>query len=86
MEMKICGFYFQILYVMKPIAHLCSMSLYGQRNWKPWLLALGLDLARYVLKSLPAYIRYMCLLMREIIKTTTGKERLNSYQRNEANF
>jgi hypothetical protein len=37
---------FQVLYIVKPIAHLCSMMLFGQKNWKPWLLSLSVDLTR----------------------------------------
>ncbi|XP_021930291.1 peroxisomal membrane protein PEX16 isoform X2 [Zootermopsis nevadensis] len=35
----------EVLYVVKPVAHLCSMMLFGQKDWKPWLLALSADLA-----------------------------------------
>jgi hypothetical protein len=38
---------FQVLYVVKPVAHLCSMLLFGQKDWKPWLLSLAVDLSRY---------------------------------------
>ncbi|GFG34158.1 hypothetical protein Cfor_08149, partial [Coptotermes formosanus] len=36
---------FQVLYVVKPVAHLCSMLLFGQKDWKPWLLSLAVDLS-----------------------------------------
>lgn len=35
----------EVLYVVKPVAHLCSMMLFGQKDWKPWLLALAMDLS-----------------------------------------
>ncbi|XP_069686339.1 peroxisomal membrane protein PEX16 isoform X2 [Periplaneta americana] len=34
----------EVLYVIKPVVHLCSMMFFGQKNWKPWLLALSVDL------------------------------------------
>jgi peroxin-16 len=34
----------EVLYVVKPVAHLVAMMLFGQKDWKPWLLALSLDL------------------------------------------
>lgn len=34
----------EVLYIVKPVAHLCSMMLFGQKDWKPWLLAFCVDL------------------------------------------
>lgn len=45
MELDGKSLFAEVLYIMKPIAHLCSMSVYGQKDWKPWLLSLCMDLA-----------------------------------------
>jgi hypothetical protein len=45
-EITLINCLFQVLYVVKPIAHLCSMMLFGQKDWKPWLLAFCVDLTR----------------------------------------
>ncbi|KAJ9601074.1 hypothetical protein L9F63_000809 [Diploptera punctata] len=37
--------YAEVMYIIKPVLHLCSMSLHGQKDWKPWLLSLIMDLA-----------------------------------------
>ncbi|PSN58450.1 Peroxisomal membrane protein PEX16 [Blattella germanica] len=34
----------EVLYVVKPLAHLCSMMAFGRHDWKPWLLSLSMDL------------------------------------------
>ncbi|XP_063233294.1 peroxisomal membrane protein PEX16 [Bacillus rossius redtenbacheri] len=34
----------ECLYIIKPIAHLCLMSVHGQKSWKPWLMSLVMDI------------------------------------------
>lgn len=35
----------EAIYILKPLIHLGSMYYYGQKAWKPWTIALSLDLA-----------------------------------------
>ncbi|XP_052797370.1 peroxisomal membrane protein PEX16-like [Mya arenaria] len=34
----------ECLHVTRPMAHLLSMYIFGQDSWKPWLLAVGMDM------------------------------------------
>ncbi|KAJ3659141.1 hypothetical protein Zmor_010846 [Zophobas morio] len=34
----------ETIYIMKPIAHLTSVACFGSNSWKPWIVALALDL------------------------------------------
>lgn len=36
----------EMIYVAKPIAHLISMGIFGNKTWKPWLISLSMDLIR----------------------------------------
>lgn len=36
----------ETLYILKPIIHLGAMRLFGTKTWKPWMIALLIDLAR----------------------------------------
>ncbi|XP_060531810.1 peroxisomal membrane protein PEX16 [Cylas formicarius] len=53
----------ETLYVIKPIAHLCSVGCFGANTWKPWILSIAMDLTSLQLyksiqkKSLDALTR-----------------------------
>lgn len=36
----------ETLYIIKPIMHLISSSCFGNNTWKPWLIALSVDVVR----------------------------------------
>lgn len=38
----------ETVYVLKPLVHLGFVGCFGEKTWKPWLVALLLDLSRYV--------------------------------------
>lgn len=33
----------ECLHITRPLAHLCTLLLWGQQSWKPWLLSFALD-------------------------------------------
>ena len=35
----------ELAYILRPISHLLAMFACGEKSWKPWLLALGMDLS-----------------------------------------
>lgn len=42
----------EVLYVAKPLVHLGAMGCFGEKAWKPWLISLAMDLARYKLVNI----------------------------------
>ena len=41
----------EIFYIVQPLAHLCSLAMFGWRSWKPWFISMGMDLLRYVMND-----------------------------------
>lgn len=37
----------ETIYIAKPMVHLASMACFGTKTWKPWMIALAMDLTRY---------------------------------------
>ncbi|XP_013786235.1 peroxisomal membrane protein PEX16-like [Limulus polyphemus] len=35
----------ELLHLMRPMTHLATMGLYGTDSWKPWIVALGMDVS-----------------------------------------
>lgn len=35
----------ELLHLMRPLTHLATMGLYGIDSWKPWIVALGMDVS-----------------------------------------
>ncbi|XP_040265069.1 peroxisomal biogenesis factor 16 [Bufo bufo] len=35
----------ETVHVLRPVTHLASLAVWGQKSWKPWLMAAGLDIA-----------------------------------------
>ncbi|XP_069821438.1 peroxisomal biogenesis factor 16 isoform X2 [Dendropsophus ebraccatus] len=35
----------ETVHIMRPVTHLASLAVWGQKSWKPWLLAAALDIA-----------------------------------------
>ncbi|XP_026315633.1 peroxisomal membrane protein PEX16 [Hyposmocoma kahamanoa] len=46
--------YAETIHILKPLAHLVAMRVFGTKAWKQWLVALGLDVA-----SLKLFNRHM---------------------------
>lgn len=36
----------ETIYIMKPMTHLISMACFGRESWKPWVVALVMDVTR----------------------------------------
>lgn len=47
----------EIVYITEPLAYLSALKVCGHRSWKPWVLALGLDVTRWVSFSFEARIQ-----------------------------
>lgn len=39
----------ETIYISKPLVHLASVACFGGHSWKPWIVSLALDLARWVI-------------------------------------
>ena len=35
----------ELAYILRPLAHLSSMFIFGENSWKPWLLSLAIDVS-----------------------------------------
>ncbi|KAG8438398.1 hypothetical protein GDO86_008904 [Hymenochirus boettgeri] len=38
----------EAIHILRPITHLVCLAKWGQKSWKPWMLAATLDVTRYV--------------------------------------
>lgn len=36
----------ETIYILKPVVHLGSVACFGEKAWKPWIVALLMDLSR----------------------------------------
>ncbi|XP_053576268.1 peroxisomal biogenesis factor 16 isoform X3 [Bombina bombina] len=36
----------EVIHILRPLTHLVSLAVWGQRSWKPWMLAAALDVTR----------------------------------------
>uniref|UniRef100_A0A8C4TWZ4 Peroxisomal membrane protein PEX16 n=1 Tax=Falco tinnunculus TaxID=100819 RepID=A0A8C4TWZ4_FALTI len=54
------------LYITRPLLHLLSLGVWGQRSWKPWLLSAVLDISSLSLLRAPAGLFLKISLLAEI--------------------
>uniref|UniRef100_A0A8D0F5C5 Peroxisomal membrane protein PEX16 n=1 Tax=Strix occidentalis caurina TaxID=311401 RepID=A0A8D0F5C5_STROC len=54
------------LYVTRPLLHLLSLGVWGQRSWKPWLLSAVLDISSLSLLRAPAGLLLKISLLTEV--------------------
>ncbi|XP_053576267.1 peroxisomal biogenesis factor 16 isoform X2 [Bombina bombina] len=39
----------EVIHILRPLTHLVSLAVWGQRSWKPWMLAAALDVTSLTL-------------------------------------
>ncbi|KAM4017589.1 peroxisomal biogenesis factor 16 [Anomaloglossus baeobatrachus] len=57
-ELGALGTVAETVHILRPVTHLASLAAWGQKSWKPWMLAAALDIASLsVLRDVPRLSR-----------------------------
>ncbi|CAI9546434.1 unnamed protein product [Staurois parvus] len=57
-ELGTLGTMAETVHILRPITHLAGLALWGQKSWKPWLLAAALDVGSLsILRDIPEVSR-----------------------------